>query len=41
METSSALKSDRILRMYFRLARGESFTKQELARQFNISERSV
>lgn len=41
METSSALKSDRILRIYFRLARGESFTKQELARQFNISQRSV
>lgn len=36
-----AVKSDRALWIYFRLSRGESFTKKELAQQFNVTERSV
>ena len=41
MDNSSALKSDRILHIYFKLARGESFTKRELALHFHVTERSI
>lgn len=41
MENTSALKSDRVLRIYFKLARGETFTKKELAQHFHVTERSI
>lgn len=41
MGKASALKSDRVLSIYFELARGDVLTKKELARQFHITERSV
>ncbi len=41
MENVSFLKSDRILHIYFKLARGEAATKKELAQQFHVSERSI
>ena len=41
MENTSALKSDRVLRIYFKLAQGEAFTKKELAQHFHVTERSI
>ena len=41
MENTSALKSDRVLRIYFKLAHGETFTKKELAQHFCVTERSI
>lgn len=41
MENTSALKTDRILRIYFKLMQGEAFTKKELAQHFCVTERSV
>ena len=41
MENASALKSDRILRIYFKLVQGEAFTKKELAQEFHVTERSI
>lgn len=41
MEHTSALKSDRVLRIYFKLAQGENFTKKELAQNFHVTERSI
>jgi len=41
MDNASALKSDRILRIYFKLAQGEAFTKRELAQHFRVTERSI
>lgn len=41
MEQTSALKSDRVLRIYFKLAQGEPFTKKELAQHFHVTERSI
>ena len=31
MEKASAIKSERVLRIYFKLVQGEAFTKKELA----------
>lgn len=41
MENESAVKLDRVLHIYFRLTRGEVLRKRELARQFQVTERSV
>lgn len=41
MENISSQKSDRILRIYFKLSQGESATKKELAQQFHVTERSI
>lgn len=41
MDKASALKSDRILCIYFKLAQGEAFTKKELAQHFHVTERSI
>ena len=41
MENTSALKTDRILRIYFKLTQGETFTKKELAQYFCVTERSI
>jgi len=41
MDNTSALKSDRILCIYFKLAQGETFTKKELAQHFHVTERSI
>lgn len=41
MENTSALKSDRVLRIYFKLVHGETFTKKELAQHFHVTERSI
>ena len=41
MENTSALKTDRILRIYFKLAHGETFTKKKLAQHFHVTERSI
>ena len=41
MDNTSALKSDRILHIYFKLAQGEAFTKRELAQHFRVTERSI
>lgn len=41
MESASTLKSDRILRIYFKLAQGETFTKKDLAQHFHVTERSI
>lgn len=37
----TALKSERLLRIYSRLAGGETLNKQEIARQFHVTERSI
>ena len=37
----TALKTDRILKIYSRLAGGETLRKKELAQQFHVTERSV
>lgn len=41
MENVSSLKSDRILRIYFKLTQGEVATKKELSQQFHVTERSI
>ena len=41
MEKASAVKSDRVLRIYFKLVQGEAFTKKELAQEFHVTERSI
>ena len=41
MENTSAFKTDRILRIYFKLTQGETFTKKELAQYFCVTERSI
>ena len=41
MKKTSALKSDRVLRIYFKLVQGEAFTKKELAQEFHVTERSI
>ena len=41
MENTSAFKLDRVLHIYFKLARGEVLSKRELAQQFQVTERSV
>lgn len=41
MENISAFKLDRVLHIYFRLARGEILGKRELAQQFQVTERSI
>ena len=41
MKNASALKSDRILRIYFKLMQGEALTKKDLARHFHVTERSI
>lgn len=41
MENVSAFKLDRVLYIYFKLARGEVLSKQELAQQFQVTERSI
>ena len=41
MENAPAIKTDRVLCIYFKLARGDSFTKKELAQQFQVTERSI
>lgn len=41
MDNASALKSDRVLRIYFKLMQGEGFTKKELAQHFHVTERSI
>lgn len=41
MEGASAFKSDRLLQIYSRLVGGEVLNKRALARQFNVTERSI
>lgn len=41
MENTSALKLDRVLHIYFKLIQGEILSKRELARQFQVTERSI
>lgn len=41
MEYSSAFKTDRVLSIYFELARGKVLTKKNLAQQFCVTERSI
>ena len=41
MENTSALKSDRVLRIYFALAQGEVLSKKELAQRFHVTQRSI
>ena len=41
MENVPAIKTDRVLCIYFKLVRGDSFTKKELAQQFQVTERSI
>jgi len=41
MENTSAFKLDRVFHIYFKLAQGEILSKRELARQFQVTERSI
>lgn len=41
MENIAAFKSDRLLQMYSRLVNGEILSKQNLAQQFGVTERSI
>ena len=41
MGKASALKSDRVLRIYIKLVQGEALTKKELAQEFHVTERSI
>lgn len=41
MENTSALKSDRVLRIYFALVNGEILSKKELAQRFHVTQRSI
>lgn len=41
MENASVLKSDRVLRICFKLIQGDPFTKKELAQHFHVTERSI
>lgn len=41
MGNVSAIKTDRVLCIYFKLAGGGTFTKKELAQQFQVTERSI
>lgn len=41
MENTSALKSDRVLRIYLALAQGEVLSKRELVQRFLVTQRSI
>ncbi|MBD5472517.1 MAG: WYL domain-containing protein [Lachnospiraceae bacterium] len=41
MGNVSAIKTDRVLCIYFKLVGGNTFTKKELAQQFQVTERSI
>ena len=41
MENIAAFKSDRLLQMYSRLVNGEILSKQNLAQQFGVTQRSI
>lgn len=41
MKGISAIKSNRVLQIYFELAKGKTLSKKELAGQFHVTERSI